>query len=65
MEISEGRTLDISIFRFRFWEPIWYYVPGVKAPDNPLKKGRWLGIASSSGDPMTHYIRTEKEPDEG
>ena len=65
MEISEGRTPDISIFCFHFWGPIWYYVPGVKAPDTPLKKGRWLGITSSSGDLMTYYIQTEKEPDEG
>ena len=53
------------MFRFHFFEPIWYHVPNVKAPESSLRKGRWLGLASTAGDPMTYYIRTEKEPGEG
>ena len=61
LEISEGNTPDISMFRFHFWEPIWYYDPRTKQPKNNLLKGRWLGIAPSAGDAMTFYIFTEKE----
>ena len=44
------------------WEPIWYFVPGIKAPKNNLRPARWLGFAPSSGDEMTYYIWTEDEP---
>ena len=65
LEVNEGHTPDISKFRFHFYEPIWYHVPGIKAPTSSLQKGRWLGIAASTGDAMTYYIRTEKDPGEG
>ena len=44
------------------WEPVWYFVPGVKAPKNNLLPARWLGFANSSGDDMTYYIWTENDP---
>ena len=49
------------MFRFHLWEPIWYYEPNTKQPENSLKKARWLGFAHSSGDAMTYYIETEQE----
>lgn len=61
LAISEGHTPDISKFRFHIWEPIWYYDPTVKQPQDNLKKGRWLGFAHTAGDEMTYYIETEKE----
>ena len=61
LEINEGHTPDISMFRFHFWEPIWYFDPRTKQPKNNLHKGRWLGIASTAGDAMTYYIFTEKD----
>ncbi|MGH7955291.1 MAG: hypothetical protein ACREOZ_04955 [Gloeomargaritales cyanobacterium] len=65
IEVNTGHTSDISMFRFHFWEPIWYHDPTVKAPHSRLKKGRLLGIAHTSGDAMTYYIETEKESGEG
>ena len=65
LEANEGHTPDISPFRFHFWEPIWYFDPKSKQPQTNLKKGRWLGIARSSGDAMTYYIETEKAKSEG
>ena len=62
LTISTGYTPDISKFRFHIWEPIWYFVPGVKAPLNNLRPARWLGFANSSGDDMTYYIWTENDP---
>ena len=58
-EQKTGYTPDISMFRFHLWEPIWYYEPKTKQPNNSLKKGRWLGFAHSSGDAMTYFIETE------
>jgi hypothetical protein len=45
-----GYTPDISMFRFHLWEPIWYYEPHTKQPENSLKNAWWLGIAHSAGD---------------
>jgi hypothetical protein len=47
--------------RFHLWEPIWYYEPRTKQPENSLKKARWLGIAHSAGDAMTYFIETERD----
>ena len=60
-ERKTGHTPDISMFRFHMWEPIWYYVPHTKQPENSLKKARWLGFAHSSGDAMTYFIETEND----
>ena len=60
-ERKTGHTPDISMFRFHLWEPIWYYEPNTKQPENSLKKARWLGFAHSSGDAMTYFIETERD----
>ncbi|MGH3053473.1 MAG: hypothetical protein ACRDL7_00670, partial [Gaiellaceae bacterium] len=59
-EVNTGHTPDISMFRFYFWEPIWYLDPKIKAPLDRLKKARFLGLAHNSGDALTYYIETEK-----
>eukprot|EP00957_Ditylum_brightwellii_P047692 3623203-Ditylum_brightwellii.AAC.1 len=43
------------------WEPIWYYKK-CKAPEDPLKKARWMGFVHDAGDDMTYYIKTEESP---
>ena len=63
--IVNGHTADISPFRFHFWEPVWYYQPGVKSPKSKWLPGRWLGFAHSVGDHFTYYVRTEKPTGEG
>lgn len=64
-EKMTGDTPDISVFRFHFWEPVWYYDPHVKAPEDSMRKGRFLGIARSAGDTMTYYVETERPKTEG
>ena len=59
-----GDTPDILKFRFHFWEPIQYWEPS-KQPESRWKNGRFLGINESSGDDMTYFIETEKDPNEG
>lgn len=65
IEKLNGNTPDISQFRFHFWEPIWYHDPTVKTPRDTLRKGRFLGIATSAGDSLTFYIETERPKSEG
>lgn len=58
-EVADSHTPDISAFRFHFYEPIWYFRPTVKSPEDNMAKARFLAIADSSGDALTYYIITE------
>lgn len=40
-----GARPDISMFRFTFWQPVWYYQPRQSFPKPKMLKGRFLGIA--------------------
>ena len=59
-EKKNGNTPDISMFRYHVWEPIWYFDPSLKIPQQQLQKGRWLGFARSAGDAFTYYVETER-----
>jgi hypothetical protein len=59
MEKMYGNTPDISMFRFRFWEPVWYYYkPTAKYPAANILQGRFVGIAWDCGDSFTYKIWT-------
>ena len=53
---------DISVFRFTFWQSIWYYQPRQLFPKAKMLKGRFLGIAQNIGDTFCFLILTQ--PDE-
>lgn len=55
-----GDTPDISIFRFIFYEPIYYLEPNASFPCPNMLAGRFLGIARTTGDAFTFYIRTDR-----
>ena len=57
-----GDRSDISVFRFTFWQPIWYYQPRQSFPKAKMLKGRFLGIAQNIGDAFCFLILTQ--PDE-
>lgn len=59
LEVHSGRTPDLSPFRFHWFEPVWYFLPGAKSPKANMAKARFLCLAESSGDLMTYYILTE------
>ncbi|MGH3054674.1 MAG: hypothetical protein ACRDL7_06820, partial [Gaiellaceae bacterium] len=59
-EKFRGDTPDISVFRFKFWQPIHYFDPTARFPQPTLLPGRFLGVAWSSGDAFTYYIKTER-----
>jgi hypothetical protein len=58
MEKMHGHTPDISMFRFHFWEPVWYYEPTAKYPKSNFLPGRFVGIAWEHGDAFTYRIWT-------
>ena len=61
LELSTGETLDISMFNYYFWEPIWFYDPMAPKLTSKLKNTRCLGIAPNCGDALTYYTNTENE----
>lgn len=59
-----GDRPDISVFRFIFWEPIWYYQPRQPFPKPKMLKGRFLGIAQNIGDAFCFLILTQPDSDD-
>jgi hypothetical protein len=58
-----GDRPDISVFRFVFWEPIWFYNPRRAFPKSKMLKGRFLGIARNVGDAFCYLILTQPDDD--
>jgi hypothetical protein len=58
-----GERPDISVFRFTFWEPIWYYAPRQSFPKPKMLKGRFLGVAPNVGDAFCFLVLTDPEGD--
>ena len=60
-EIMTGETLDISAFRFAWFEPIWYYDPKPNFPEAKMKPGFVLGIDPHVGDGFSYIILPVKD----
>jgi hypothetical protein len=58
LEKMYGNTPNISMFRFRFWEPVWYFEPTAKYPAANFLQGRFVGITWDCGDSFTYKIWT-------
>jgi Reverse transcriptase (RNA-dependent DNA polymerase) len=60
-----GDTPDISMFRFVFWQPVWYHTPRRGFPSPKMMKARFLGFAPNTGDAFCFLIITvPTEPSE-
>jgi hypothetical protein len=55
-EVLQGETLDISVLRFRWFAPVWYYNPRVSFPCDKMSPGFMLGIAPTVGDRFSYII---------
>ena len=55
-EMIKGETGDISIFRFSWFEPIWFYNPSVSFPKDKMQPGFFLDIAENTGDGFSYEI---------
>ncbi|GFH50653.1 hypothetical protein CTEN210_07129 [Chaetoceros tenuissimus] len=51
-----GDTEDISIFRFPWFCPVWFYAPTLDFPVDRMKPGFFLGIATNIGDGFSYII---------
>ena len=63
MEKMFGQTPDMSMFRFHFWEPIWYFEPTAKYPNSNFLPGRFVCIAWEHGNAFTYKIWTTPDND--
>ena len=64
-ELHFGEMPNISMFRFVFWCPVWYYAPRCSFPKSKMLPGHFLGIAQNTGDAFCYLILTENEDDKG
>ena len=55
-EELNGETTDISIFRFPWFCPIWFYDPKSKMPQLKMRPGFFLGIDENVGDSFCYKI---------
>ena len=62
-EAHFGDTPDISLLRYPFYCPIWYYVPSATFPHSKMLPGRFLGIAATQGDAFTFLVLTWPDGD--
>jgi hypothetical protein len=58
-ESLHGETPDISVFRFKFFEPIHYLNSNAQFPQPNMLPGRFMGIAHTTGDAFTFIVVTD------
>ena len=62
LEKLDGDTPDISVFRYKFWEPVWYLTNTNKFPqERRYLPGRFVGIAWTTGDNMCYRVWTDEK----
>ena len=60
-EKVKGETLDISIFCFPWFSPVWYYAPNLDFPTGRMQPGFFLGIAENVGNSFLYEILQAKD----
>ena len=60
MELLSGDTPDLSVFRYYFWEQVWFKaITGVSEKQIKWVKGRFLGVAWTTGDNLCYRVVPE------
>ena len=59
-ETMVGQTPDISIFRFTWFQPIWYYNPTLSFPQDRMSPGFFLKLAENIGDGFAYHVLPAK-----
>ena len=57
----DGNTNDISVFRFPWFSPVWYYDPLTSFPHDQMSPGFFLDLAENTGDSFSYVILPVKE----
>ena len=60
IEEADGDTPDISVFRFHFWECVWYLHKTSLMKDRTWMRGRFIGIAWTTGDSLCYKIQCDE-----
>ena len=55
-QLIKGETRDISIFRFFWFESIWFYNPSSSLPRDKMEADYFLDIADNTGDGYLYEI---------
>lgn len=55
-EMIKGKTGDISIFRFSWFEPILFYNPAISFPKDKMEPVFFLDLANNTGDGISYEI---------
>ena len=59
IELLNGDTPDITMFRYEFWQPVEVYDNVAPFPTHKMIDARFIGIAWESGDAFTYRVWTE------
>ena len=49
-------TPDISHFRFKWWDQVWYLESNQRYPERKMLPGKFLGFAQNVWDVLTFYV---------
>ena len=55
-EAIHGQTPDISIFRFAWFQPVWYYDPTLSFPQDRMSPGFFLKLAENTDDSFAYVV---------
>ena len=60
-EVIKGETGDISIFRFYWFEPIWFYNPQSSFSKDKMEPCFFLDLADNTGDNFSYVVLPVKD----
>ena len=60
-EKLSGQTPDISIFRFAWFQAVWYYNPSLSFPSDKMEPGFFLKLAENTGDGFAYVVLPAKD----
>ena len=49
-------SIDVSVFRFSMFQPIWYYDPNLSFQQDTMSPGLSLCLAEKTGDGFTYVV---------
>lgn len=56
-----GETPDLSVFRFSWFQPVWYFHKQASFPHSVMEPGFFLNVAENTGDGFAYVILPGKE----
>ena len=60
-EMVFGETPDLSVFRFQWFQPVWYFHKQAQFPTSVMQPGFFLNVAENTGDGFSYVILPVKD----